>query len=339
MRRARAAALVLLAGGLVAASPAPARGQATHLLVVSGLGGAPEYSDAFFEQAGTLVDAARDRWGVPPARIVWLAEDPARDPGRIDGRSTREEVERAVAALARDASPDDRLLLVLFGHGSEREGEATLNVPGPDVTAGELSTWLAGLGGRTVAVVNTASASGGFVPALSGERRIVATATRSTRERERTRFGRHFAEAYAGEGADADRDGRVSLLEAFEYARLEVERAYERENALRTEHALLDDDGDGEGSLEPGRDAGDGALASRFFLAGEPASVAARAEDDPALAALLRKKRSLEEEVASLRSGRSGMEAAEYEARLEELLLELARTNREIREHEQGGSP
>lgn len=334
----RAAAAVLLASCLGAVRPAASAAQATHLVVVSGLGGDPTFEEAFFEQARTLVDAARERWGLPSERVVWLAEAPGRDPARIDGRSTRDALNEALAGLAARTGADDRVLLVLFGHGSERGGEATLNLPGPDVTATELATWLGAFPSQTVAVVNTASASGGFLPALSGERRIVATATRSPRERERTRFGGFFAEAYAGEGADADRDGRVSLLEAFEYARLEVERAYERENAMRTEHAMLDDDGDGEGSLEPAAGGTDGALASRFFLSAGPAAVAARAADDPELAALLKEKRALEERVAALRATRDAMEPGRYEAELEALLLELARTNRAIRERE-GGTP
>ena len=44
--------------------------------------------------------------------------------------------------------------------------------------------------------MNTASASGGFVQALSGERRIVVTATRSPRETERTYFASYFVDAY-----------------------------------------------------------------------------------------------------------------------------------------------
>ena len=136
----------------------------------------------------------------------------------------------------------------------------------------------------------------------------------------------------SGEGADADKDERVSLLEAFSYARLEVERLYSRDNRLLTEHALLDDDGDGEGSMEPGLDAGDGRLASRFFLAAERPAVTEQAAGDPELAALLEQKRSLENAVADLSARKDDMDPGAYETELEALLLELAYTNRAIRE-------
>ena len=186
-----------------------------------------------------------------------------------------------------------------------------------------------------MAVVNAASASGGFVPAVAGERRIVVTATRSPRERERTHFGGFFIDAFALDEADVDKDERVSLLEAFRYATGEVRRRYERDNEMLTEHALLDDDGDGEGSLEPSPDGPDGALANRFFLALAPAALAGAAADDPAVAALLERKREVEDGIAALRARRDEMEEEEYDAQLETLLVELARINRALRD---GGS-
>ena len=349
-RRRSALAGVALAGllaPLLAAGPLgprPARAQqpgaagtpSTHLFVVTGLGGSPEFAELFETQAAGLVDAARDRWGLPEGYVTWLAEDPTRDPARIAGRSTREEIERGLAAIAGRAGPNDAVLVLLIGHGTGQGEESKLNLPGPDLTGADLAAWLGAFGTRTVAVVNTASASGGFVPALSADGRIVVTATRSTREAERTHFARFFVEAFRDEGADTDKDGRVSLLESFGYARAEVARHYERENQLLTEHALLDDDGDGEGSAEPSAASGDGALASRFFLAASSAAVAARAADSPELRALLVEKTRIETDIVALRARQSEMIPEAYDAALEALLLELATTNRAIRALEDG---
>lgn len=337
-------AAVVLSAALVLGASGPATSQAargaTHLVVVTGLGGDPAYSRTFEDLAVRLLEAARQRWGVPVSHAVWLAEDPARAPGEIAGRSTVDRLGEELEAVARRAAASDRVLLVLIGHGSARGEASTLNLPGPDLTGERLAELLAPLGERRVAVVNAASASGGFAAALAGPDRIVVTATASARERERTRFAEHFVEALEAEGADADRDDRVSLLEAFEYARTEVARAYEAENQLLTEHALLEDDGDGVGSREPDPASGDGALAGRFFLgdrAGD-AALAGAAADDPEVADLLAEKRGLEEAVAVLRAEKGSLDPAAYERRLEELLLELARTTREIRERTGGGS-
>ncbi len=312
-----------------------ARGQSTHLLVVSGLGGEPAYKDLFYTQATTLLDAARERWGLSDAQLSWLAEDQSSAPDRIVARSTRENVHSRIGELAGRVDSQDQVLIVLIGHGTQSGGESKINLPGPDLTASDLASWLDAFPTQTVAIVNTSSASGGFLPVLSRERRIVVTATRSARERNRTHFGSFFVNAFSGEGADADKDERVSLLEAFSYARLEVERLYSRDNRLQTEHALLDDDGDGEGSMEPGLDAGDGRLASRFFLAVERPAVAEQAVDDPELASLLERKRELENAVVDLRARKDEMDPGAYETELEALLLELASTNRAIRERDE----
>jgi hypothetical protein len=130
----------------------------------------------------------------------------------------------------------------------------------------------------------------------------------------------------------------VSLLEAFAYARAEVARDYERRNALLTEHALLDDDGDGLGTLEPGVEGGDGARAGLFFLDPGPGRVAGDAPADSVLRGLLEEQRRLEAEIAALRARRGTMAEAEYVSELERLLLALARTGRAIREREGGGT-
>lgn len=334
-------AVAALAGALAGAAPAagspPALPQeaagppVAQVLIVSGLGGTPEYSELFRDQAERLIEALRERLGVAEASITWLAEDAAISP-RASGRATLEAVERELLAMAARAGPGDPALILLLGHGSGDGRSSRFNLPGPDLTAETLSVWLTAFTSQTVAVVNAASASGGFVAALAGERRIVVTATRSARERDHAHFGGFFVDAFALDDADVDKDERVSLLEAFGYATGEVRRRYEGENEMLTEHALLDDDGDGEGSLEPAAEGPDGALANRFFLAAAPASVARAAADDPEVAGLLAEKARVEEALAALRARREELSEDEYDDRLEALLVELARINRALRD-------
>ncbi|MCG8468466.1 MAG: hypothetical protein MJB57_09710 [Gemmatimonadetes bacterium] len=334
-RRFTTAGLVIVAA-LSAVGSLAAQGGRTHVLVVTGLGGEPEYAQLFRTQATAFLDAARDRWGVPESDLSWLAEDPAVAPERVAAKSTRDAVEERIEDMAAAAGADDRILLLFMGHGSGSGDDSKINLPGPDVSGADLAVWLEAFPTQTVAVVNAASASGGFIPALGGERRVIVTATRTANERWRTHFGTFFVDAFALDGADADKDDRVSLLEAFTYAKAEVERYYARDGQIPTEHALLDDNGDGEGSLEATIEGPDGALASRFFLTRAPRALAGRTADDPELAALLEKKTRLEEDIAALRARRDEMDATSYEARLEALLLELAVTSRAIRDREGG---
>ncbi|MBI4520531.1 MAG: hypothetical protein HY701_06815 [Gemmatimonadetes bacterium] len=322
------AALVVAAA---IALTAPAATAQTHMLVVVGLGGEARHDDAFHEWATSLVASAKERFNVPAANIRYLAGSP-KYAAEAQGRSTREAVERALTEMAARAEPDAVIFIVLIGHGGD-VGEPRLNLTGPDLTAGDLAIWLTRFGTQTIAVVNTASASGEWLQALSGERRIIITATRSSSERYETVFGRYFAQAFTADDADTDKNSRLSLLEAFEYARREVVRTYESDDKMLSEHALIDDDGDKKGSVEPSSE-GDGVVAARIFLDHGPtrAFTLEGAANDPALAALVTKRDSLEREIAQLRTRRSSMETAAYEQQLERMLLELAVTTRQIRE-------
>jgi hypothetical protein len=322
---------VLLSAVLLTSAPG-ARAQETHLLIVSGLSGEERFARQYAEWGAAIVSAAVGRYGLPESNVVWLAEN--RDVhGSVRDRSTRENVERELRALATRAGRDDRVLILLFGHGSYQAGESRINLPGPDINAKELALLLDQVRAR-VAVVNTTSASGGFVQDLAAPNRVVITATRSGMEANETLFGRHFTLALTGDVADLDQDGRVSLLEAFEYARLETEREYQRTNRLQTEHAVLDGVGDGRGTSTVTPDSPHAAAARSFQFGASRAAAAAT----PQLRALYAEKERIEQALEGLRGRRSTMAEPAYEAELEKLLLELARNAQQIRRLEGGGS-
>lgn len=337
MRVSIKAALVLLA----AATPAlwgPAAtslaAQDTHLLVVGGLGGDAEYRALFHEWASKLIDAAGSA-GVQEEHTTYLGEKPERDPALFDGEARKEDVTAAITALGESTAAGDVVFVVLIGHGSFRDSEARFNLPGPDLTAAEYSKLLEGLAGREVVFVNTASASGPFVESLSGPGRAVITATRTGTERNQTRFGGFFVDGLANGAADVDKNGRVSVVEAFEYARLETERSYQTANRMATEHALLDDNGDGEGSGEP-VEGGDGTRAGTLFFGSGAAAVLAEQSGDTVLVRLQAEKRDLEDQIQKLRGVQETLEPDEYQRQLEELLVELALVDRSIRERTAG---
>jgi hypothetical protein len=324
-------ARVVFAAALLAVIAPPAAAQ-TYYVVVSGIGGDPTYTKRFTEWGDMVVRAARSRWGVPDSDIVYLGEHPEAD-SQMSGAATKQRLTVALQALAAKAGPDADVFVVLFGHGSDRGDGPRFNLPGPDITAAELSALLAPIKVRHLVVVDASSTSGGVVGALSGPGRVVVTATKSGFERNATQFGGFFAAALASDGADTDKDGRVSVLEAYTYARREVARAYARENRLLTEHAVLDDNGDGSGSEEPQGGGGDGALARAIFF-GPAGGAAAVATSDPVLKALYVRRDSLERHVAELRAAKSRMAPDAYQQELEATLVDLATTSRAIREKE-----
>jgi hypothetical protein len=334
MSSARLAAflLVVVLGAVEVSTAGQSLGR-SYLLIVSGLGGEPAYRDQFYEWSISLLEATGSRYGLPAESIWYLGEKPDRDPERIRGKSTKDGIKRALDEVASLVEPGDQVLIVLIGHGSYRSGESRFNLPGPDITAEEFARLLERFDSQQIVFVNTASASGGFIQALSGENRVIVTATKSGMERNETHFGKYFIEAFVGEGADVDKDKRVSVLEAFEYARLHVAHAYEEGNQLQTEHALLDDNGDREGTQRPGEseESADGSLAKlSFVMAGTVPGASADDPEDPELVALYRDKRALEQRIEALKQQKNTMSSELYFQELEKLLVELARKNQVI---------
>lgn len=324
--------LVLALGAL---QPA-ARASESYLVILTGLGGEESYRERFHQWSMTMREAALERYGLAPESVFYLGESPELAPDAIRAKSTKENAIALFEELAGKLAPGDQLFVLLIGHGSFGGDEGRFNLPGPDLTPADFQAMLLPFDDQQVVFVNVASASGSFLQPLSAEGRIVVTSTKTGLERNESLFGGYFVEAYAGDGADTDKNGRVSVLEAFEYARLQVDRRYEEENLLKTEHALLDDDGDGEGVMEVGED--EGRLAGSAFLMGPAGSTTAEgpgSEDppsDPELARLVELKQDLEGRVEALRRQKDAMPEDLYVEELESLLLELARVTQQIEE-------
>jgi hypothetical protein len=324
----RLLSLALALGAL----PAYARAQGTRLLVVSGLGGEPQYSEQFRNLGLTLVDAARKRYAIGDSAVIYLAEEGAKDP-RVTGVSTKVNVEAALARFAKSAAPGDQIVIVLIGHGSGSAEDSKISLPGPDMSARDFARDLAAFTTQQVGFVDLTSASGDMLPVLSAPKRVIITATKSSFERNESVFAKHFVSALTSDGADIDKDGRVSLLEAFRYAVTETKRYYADQGRLQTEHAQLDDNGDKTGTADVDvrvASGGDGALARRIFLGGGTYA-SAQGANDPRLAALYKERFVLEGRIEELKKRKGALSADTYDDALENLLVELAMKSKEIR--------
>jgi hypothetical protein len=218
--------------------------------------------------------------------------------------------------------------LVLMGHGTFDGNEAKFNLRGPDVSATELAEWLKPFH-RPLAIIDTSSSSAPFLVKLAGPNRVVVTSTRSGFEQNYSRFGNYFAEAMADPQSDLDKDGQVSLLEAFLSAARRTNEFYKTEGRLATEHALLDDNGDGLGTpadwfkgvraTKQAKEGAslDGTRANQFHLV--------RSAAEQQLTPDARTQRDdLERAVAKLRETKPRMTEEAYFQELEKLLVKLA---------------
>jgi hypothetical protein len=311
---------------------APVSAQSVHLAIVVGLAGEPEHAELFQRWASTLVDGATERLGIARDHVIYLAEQPEKDPKRATGKSTRAEVERALTAIAKQAKAEDVVFVVLIGHGTFDGKVAKFNLVGPDMTPANFEPLLKSIPSKQIVFVNTASSSAPFLEELSGPGRTIVTATRTGSERFSTLFGGYFIDALMSDSADADKNRRISLLEAFDAAKLGVARAYEQEGIMLTEHPLLDDAGDKKGTTDPKADGKVGRVAAILSLGTPQAAEAMPA--DPKLRALYEERRALERRVEGLKLMKSGMEPGRYASELEKLLTDLALKGKEIRDLE-----
>jgi hypothetical protein len=300
------------------------------LLIVVGLAGSPEHG-ALFHRWGTQLADSSARLGVPTERLTFLVDAPMEGDKLVTGKSTREEIGKAFDTIAKQAQPDDVVLVTLIGFGTYTCGDAKFNLPGPDMTPVEFEAQLKKLPTKQVVFVNTASASGPFVEKLSAPGRTIVTATRNGAEQFATLFGGYFVDALTSDAADADKNKRITVLEAFKYAKAEVAKAYEREGFLSTEHALLDDDGDKEGSQDPGPAGKDGKVANLLALG---STDAANLPSDPKLRALYLERQDLEHRVELLRLQKEQMDPAKYASELEKAVTAVALKTRQIRQAE-----
>jgi hypothetical protein len=297
----------------------PAADQPTVVLAV-GAAGEPAFEREFQEQA--------DNWkkicAQAGAKCVIVGRGTDVQPG--DAGNDHDQLKQLLATEPKAGVGE--LWLVLIGHGTFDGKEAKFNLRGPDLSAAELAEWLKPFQ-RSLAIIDTSAASAPFLAKLSGPKRVVVTATRSGFEENFARFGKFFAEAMADPKSDLDKDGQVSLLEGYLSAARRTAEFYKTEGRLATEHALLDDNGDGLGTpadwfhgvraTKRARDNAelDGARARRFCLVRS----AAEQQLPPAVRA---RRDELELEVEKLRDTKSKLPEAEYYRRLEKLLLDLA---------------
>jgi len=298
------------------------------LLVLVGLAGDPEHGELFHKWGGELAESA-GRLGVPTDHVVYLVDQTQEGDKNVTGKATVEEISKTFDRFAKQATPEDTVYVVLIGHGSYDGKTAKFNLPGPDISAADFNTQFRKLPTKQIVFVDTTSASGPFLNDLSAPGRTIITATRNGAENYSTLFGGYFVDALTGDEADADKNRRVSMLEAFQFAKAAVQRAYEKEGLLSTEHALLDDNGDKTGSADPSTNGPDGKAAS--LLAIGSAADAAALPSDPKLRALVLEQRELEHRVESLRLLKESMDPAKYQSELEKLVTDLALKTREIR--------
>ncbi|MGZ8939554.1 MAG: hypothetical protein ACXW32_10130 [Limisphaerales bacterium] len=292
---------------------------AVEVLVVVGAPGEEGFRQTFADAAQDWVTACRTA-----NKSIRVLESPANETNQL--AAFRE-------LLSAQTTGEQELWIILIGHGTFDGREAKFNFAGPDISAPEMAELLKPIQ-RPLIFINTSSSSAPFINALSAPNRVVIAATRSGHEQNLTRFGTYIGKAFADLTCDLDKDGQVSALEAFLMASRRVEDFYISEKRLATEHALIDDNGDGKGTP------------ANFFSGIRPAKKPEEAanvdgfrahqihfiysEEEAKLSPEVRKRRNdLELELEKVRARKSQMKEDEYLKEIEPIILQLSHLYRD----------
>ena len=305
-------ALILLVPGAAMAD--------SSALILRGVAGSPEHEEKFEKWAAGTTKALVEKYGFSKDRVIVLT----------DKKTAQSEIQKAFAALKQQLKPLDTFFLFLIGHGSGDDGNYKFNISGPDYTADDYNKLLATLPAGRIVIVAATPASGASLEKFAAKNRVVIAATRSGAEGNDVVFYDYFLEALQNPAADEDKDQKVSVWEAFKYAVAGTERFYKDEGRLATEHPQISDNGEGADKTnlktlkEPPLVA-----RSTSFVVDRPI-----VSSDPKMQALLNQRKELEQKIDALRINKSSMTEAEYEKQLDDLLVQLATKNQEIRQQE-----
>ena len=291
-----------------------ARGSVFYV-TVAGLGGEPDYEQRFTASANDLDKVFHSAAG---AHVYTLTGQQA----------TRVRLTETLGSIAREAKPEDDLIVTLIGHGTFDGSEYKFNLVGPDISAAELATLCDRVATKRELIVNTTSASGGSIAALQRPGRAVIAATKNGTEKNATVFARYWVEALEDPTSDLDKSGSVSALETFRYADRKTAAFYESQKRLATEHAVFEDMGRGEAVRISSSEGREGALMSTFSVVRIGSAQAAM--NDPAKRDLVLKKEDLEEKIDALKYQKAAMEPGEYKQKLTDLLVQLATLQGEL---------
>jgi len=255
-----------------------------RVLIVCGHPGNLEYRQLYAETLDQIQTALTSSWQVSPEeiRMVWGTSSRPKNENRaaaadrvseksppgaiaenasssmketllaaLEHPATCDDLRAAVQELQQKLKPEDALWVIIIGHASFDGRHAWLNMAGPDPNESELAKVLQELACRECVFWLTTSLSGHFVHPLAKPGRILISATDTTGEFESTLFSAAMAEVLlhppAQKELDLDQNGTLSLLDLYLAICREVIQRYADQSLLLTEHAQLEDNGDGRG--------------------------------------------------------------------------------------------
>ncbi len=308
-----------------------------YAVILCGSGGTDEYIERFTNWGNRLHDVLTDETGFEYENTVLFSSNIDEATETVSLPLTLDTLKMHFFLLQDQITAEDELFIFMAGHGSYLKDDVTFQLPGEDLTATAMNELLQDFQCQYLFVLNSTSSSAGFINRLSAPKRIVCTSTKSVDETNAPEYMEFFIQGLSDGSADANRDERITLLEACRQAAILTNTWYEKNNFIATEHALIDDNGDGLGTrLVPEEETDDATKKDVQSIDGGFASECLIKDyhfPDDAPRQLIDDYLSALEEINLLKQKKQDYENEKYYEMLEAKLIDAASMHYQIRQY------
>ena len=237
-----------------------------HVVLIGGINKDPEEIRLKDKNVMQLSRYFRGTLGVPAQDLFVLTQDNSFVSDRT-GKSDAATITSVLTGLAQKET-GSTTIVYYTGQANLVGDQLRFNIPGPDMTHEEFAGLIKAFGDAPMCIILDCPGAGLAAKALAGPNRILVFAARSDQPTS-TRFSDFFIPALEDTASDLDGDGRVSLIEAFQISVQQIDAVFRDQGLLKSETALLDDDGDGVPSQHPwgdGEAEKDGEIARHLYM-------------------------------------------------------------------------
>ena len=238
----------------------------TYALIVNGISKDTQDKITRAMEVSQLQRFLKENKQIVPETIKMLAADAVKN--NNENGSQLANIEKIMIQFGSVISSSDRFIFYYTGQANVAGSQLRFNLRGEDMTQWQLARLLKNIKSSSILIVLDCPASGLAVKDLSGTGRIIICSC-TEEQRYSSRFGEYFVPSLTKTETDIDKDGKISVLEAFISASKQVEQWYQKKELIITETPVLDDNGDGRASREPWRymlDVKDGLMSAEFFF-------------------------------------------------------------------------
>ena len=224
------------------------------MIILCSLSGDEEHEEKLTLAVEQLSSSAGPVFGVKPEHLrVLLSSKEMSEKTPGSKPCDRSSLAELAAELMVTSNSQSQYFFFLLGHSHLRDRSCQFNIVGPDIDQLDYAKLFGKLPGKEQVHWIGLPASGYWIKPLSGENRTIITATEADLEITATEMPFALGAIVAGTSEyskleDIDKDGRLTLMDLYLAVDIEVHQRFVTQDYLPTEHAQLDDNGDGRGA-------------------------------------------------------------------------------------------